>query len=266
MAEGHTVLRWARMLEPLVGRPIRSVKLPSRYVEQAALFNGQSIDAIETRGKHLLFHCSNNLIIHCHAMMYGSWQIGKPGMPIRKEEKYVRLRFLTVDLEAVFFHGPVVELLRTRDLETHGSLSALGPDILNPRFDSDEVWERLRIETTREIGDLIIDQNVVSGIGNIYKSEGLYLASINPRQQASEIPRDRLDRIWKIIKPLMWRGAMSNGFITTIPRHLRKGDERNWVYRRRGRNCFRCGTKIEMIRQGPLKRSTYFCPNCQAIV
>ena len=106
MAEGHTLVRWAGWLKPLVGEPLEKVELPRRFADRAAGLVGQHVARIETKGKHLLLHLSGGDTIHCHAMMYGSWQVGKPGMKLRKEERVVRVRMRTATREAVFFHGP----------------------------------------------------------------------------------------------------------------------------------------------------------------
>lgn len=93
--------------------------LPRRWADRAATLPGQHLREIQTHGKHLLLHLSEGLSVHCHAMMYGSWQFGKPLMKLRKPEKYVRLRLRTANHEAVFFNGPVVELLTAQELQTH---------------------------------------------------------------------------------------------------------------------------------------------------
>src|SRR3712207_3850569 len=106
MAEGHAVVRWARALQPLVGEPLLDVTLPRRWGDRGTALRGARITAIETRGKHLLLRLSNGETLHTHAMQYGSWQVGTPGMTLRKDAKYVRLRLVTPTHEAVFYHGP----------------------------------------------------------------------------------------------------------------------------------------------------------------
>lgn len=263
MAEGHTVIRWARRLKPLVGQVLESVEMRGRWADRGWLLAGQHVTRIETRGKHLLFHLSDGQTIHCHALMYGSWQVGRPGMALRKEERYVRLRLRTARHEVVFFHGPVVEVLTDEELAKHKVLKALGPDILSRSFDRDEAWRRLQLKRAREIGDALIDQNNVAGIGNIYKSEGLFLAGIDPRRPARDVPREKIERLWDKLIPLMWEGVNAPRFVTTLPLELQDGHERNWVYLRKGKPCFRCKTPIEMIRQGTWRRTSYFCPQCQ---
>ena len=175
MAEGHAVIRWARALGALVGEPLAEVRLPKRWGERGQTLIGQHITQIETRGKHLLLHLSNGETIHTHAMQYGSWQIGERGMTLRKATTYVRLHLVTTAHEAVFYHGPVIELLAADELANHSALLALGPDVMSSTFDRHEVARRVHAEGERPIGDVVLDQRVVAGLGNIFKSEGCFL-------------------------------------------------------------------------------------------
>lgn len=263
MAEGHAVVRWARALAPLVGEPIVRIDVPRRWRERAAVLLGTRIRGIETRGKHLLLHCSSGDVIHGHAMQYGSWQVGETGMTPRKDLRVARLHIVTPAHEAIYYHGPVMEILSESELREHGALRALGPDIMSATFDAKEVARRVRAAGEREIGDVVLDQRVVAGIGNIYKSEGLFLARIDPCRPAGEIGAHALGRLWKTLGPLMHEGTRSFGAIATLPAGVSENGERNWVYRRRTRPCFVCGTPIEMVRQGELRRATYYCPSCQ---
>jgi endonuclease VIII len=259
LAEGPAVVRWARALRQLVDEPLLEVQATRRWHERAAGLVGARIEDVETHGKHLLLHLSTGDIIHAHAMQYGSWQVGEPGMALRKPAKFVRLMLRTTAHEAVYYHGPVMEILPPEEVLNHFSLAALGPDIMREDFDPVEVARRLRKSGSREIGDAILDQRIVSGIGNIFKSEGLYLARIDPRRPARSVSRAAQTRLWRSLLPIMRASASHHG--PTITRDL-DGD-RYWVYRRRGRACAVCGTAIEMTRQGDLKRATYFCPVCQ---
>lgn len=263
MAEGHAVIRWARALGALVGEPLAQVRLPKRWGERGSELIGQHLTNIETRGKHLLLHLSNNETIHTHAMQYGSWQVGERGMTLRKSATYVRLRLVTSAHEAVFYHGPVIELLTADELANHAALLALGPDVMSFHFDRDEAARRVHAEGDRPIGDVVLDQRVVAGLGNIFKLEGLFLARIDPRRAAASVTPAELDLLWTELIPLMWRGTERYGKTTTTPPDLQQAGHGHWVYRRQRKPCLRCTTPIEMVRQGDLDRSTYFCPHCQ---
>jgi endonuclease-8 len=264
MAEGHSIVRWARRLQGLVNRPLREVQLPERYADDAERLRGERVTAVDTHGKHLMLRLSEGRTIHCHALMYGSWQFGAPGMELRKPAERVRLRLATDRFEAVFFNGPVVELLDHNELIRHRSLSKLGPDVLHEPFDREEAWRRLRGPgSDLAIGDAVLRQELVAGIGNIYKSEALFLSRIHPRRTVGTIDRSRIERLWNTVVPLMRDGARGSGRIVTTPSHLRRRGQRYWVYRRRREPCLWCGAPIQRIVQGPLDRSTYFCGRCQ---
>ena len=264
MAEGHAVVRWARELRRLVGEELTNVAAPPRWRDRARSLVGARVREVRTIGKHL-FIDSGDYVVHCHAMQYGSWQVGERGMAHRKERRYVRLQLVTPTHEAVFYHGPVMEILTPTELDAHPAVTSLGPDLLHDTFDRAEVARRLRSGDVpeRAIGDAILDQRVVAGIGNIYKSEGLFLAAIDPRRPAREVSDEELARLWDALIPLMHAGTERYGRTTTLPDELRTDGDHNWVYRRRRRPCFRCGGEIEMLRQGELARATYFCPGCQ---
>jgi endonuclease VIII len=263
MAEGHAVIRWARALQQLAGEALIAVRLPQRWGDRGATLLGAQLTAIETRGKHLLLHLSTGDTIHTHAMQYGSWQVGERGMALRKDARYVRLRLVTSRHEAIFYHGPVIEVLTAEELAQHGALLALGPDVMSSQFDRDDVARRIAVAGERPIGDVVLDQRVVAGLGNIFKSEGLFLAGVDPRRSAASISRGEQDRLWDAIVPIMWRGTERFGKTTTTTPELQAQGHLHYVYRRRGHPCLACGNKIQMVRQGELDRSTYFCPVCQ---
>jgi len=225
---------------------------------------GERLTGVVTHGKHLVLEFSNDWIIHTHAMQYGSWQIGARREVLRKDARFVRLRIDTPKRRAVFFHGPVMEVLSRAEFATHERFHSLGPDVLHPDFEVSHVFAAIVAQRDREIGDVVLDQRVVSGIGNIYKSEGLFLAAMDPRQNASEVTFQDLEAFFAEVIPLMQAGRQRFGMIETLPDDLRYEPwMRTWVYRRRGQPCFVCGSPIRMTRQGDFQRTTYFCPQCQ---
>ena len=264
MAEGHAVIRWKRRLKPLVGEALVDVRMPKRWGERPQQLIGEHLVRVETRGKHLLMPLSNGETLHTHGMQYGSWQVGAPAMEFRKPEKFVRLRLETAAHLAVFYHGPIVELLTAEELAVHPRLTALGPDLMAEDFDRDEAFRRVHAAGAQPIGAAVLDQRVMAGVGNIFKSEGLFLAGIDPRRPAAEVTRAELDRFWDVLVPIMWEGTKRYGRTRTTTPELQDEGQLNYVYRRRGKACHVCGTPVELIRQPPHDRSTYFCPTCQS--
>jgi formamidopyrimidine-DNA glycosylase len=264
MAEGHAVARWADALQALVGETVTEVEAPRRWQARAAGLAGATLNGVRAHGKHLVLTFSVPWVIHAHAMQYGSWQIGTRGITPRKEPRYVRLHLVTASHEAFYFHGPVMEVLSLDEFSAYERFHSLGPDLLHEGFDTKAAARRVRATGTREIGDVIVDQRVVAGIGNIYKSEGLFLAGIHPWTPARLVSVDQLQTMFGELVPLMQEGRRRFGAIVTVPGdvHASRG-VRNWVYRRRGAPCLKCGTPIEMGRQGTLKRMVFFCPQCQ---
>lgn len=265
MAEGHAVARWADALQALVGEQVREIHVPPRWRDRANNLVGTEIAAVRTHGKHLVLSFSNDWVIHTHAMQYGSWQIGSRREALRKDERFIRLRLTTPRRRAVFFHGPVMEVLTRDEFASHERFHSLGPDLLHDDFDVEAVCRALAAQGDREIGDAILDQRVVAGIGNIYKSEGLFLALIHPLRPSRDVQTDELRVLFRELIPLMQDGRRKYGMTITLPEELRLEPwMRNWVYQRRGHPCFVCATKIEMVRQGDFQRTTYYCPNCQS--
>lgn len=262
MAEGPTVARWADQLQAMVGEALVEVQGPQRWHERAQALVGQPVSQVRSHGKNLLISIGDDTVIRCHAMMYGSWQFGEPGMALGKPEERVRLRLRTARHEAVFFSGPVVEFLTADGAREHPKLAALGPDVLDPQFDRDEVWRRMQQRPEFSIAEALLDQTMVAGIGNIWKSEGLYLAGIDPRRKMREIQRAEVERLWDLMVPLM-QESRQTGRIATVPASQRGAGLWRWVYGRTGHACIHCEGLVQMILQGASRRRTYYCPECQ---
>ena len=146
-----------------------------------------------------------------------------------------------------------------RRASDHATLQALGPDLLSPDFDLARARQRLRVDDDAEIGDALLDQTALAGIGNVYKSEVLFLCGVSPFRPVAGLEDERLDRVVATAAALMKRNLGAGERRTTsglTPEPL-------WVYERGGRPCRRCGTTIERRAQGALARSTWWCPRCQ---
>ena len=220
----------------------------------AAKLVGQRVEAVEARGKHLLMRLDSGQVLHSHMKMTGSWHVYRDGERWRRPSSEARLVLTCGDRVAVCFNAPVVELLARRAEQVHPALVGLGPDLLVDPFDVGEVRRRARARPPDlAIGELLLDQRVVAGIGNIWRCESLFVERRNPWLPQSALGDDDLDRLVLTASRLM-RAQLG-------PWHPESGGR--WVYGRSGRPCRRCGTRIEGRRQGEGARVAYWCPRCQ---
>ncbi len=229
-------------------------------VDEAALA-GRTVEAVESRGKNLLIRLDDGRVLHTHMRMTGSWHVYRPGERWQRPARQARVVLETARYVAVCFSAPVVELLTPGGERRHPALSRLGPDVLSTGFDRDEARRRLRARGELPVGEAILAQDALAGIGNIYKSETLFLCGADPFRRIRELSDAELDRIVERARVLM------SANLGAGPRSTRGGaggSPRLWVYRRSGRPCRRCGTTIRMRRQGTDARSTYWCPRCQS--
>jgi endonuclease VIII len=253
MPEGDTIFRTAETLRRwLGGREITSAR--SRvYGFPALRLIGMRVDGVDARGKHLLIRLDTGHVLHTHLRMSGSWHVYPADRPWRRPESQARLVIECDDRVAVCFNAPVVELLQPRAEGAHPSLGRLGPDVLADRLDVEEVRRRARTRPPElALGELLLDQQVVSGIGNIWRSEALFLEGRNPWTERQKLTDDDLDALVSTASSLMKASALSRG----------NGAE-HWVYKRSGQPCRKCGTRIESRREGEHARTAYWCPACQ---
>jgi endonuclease-8 len=259
MPEGDTILRAARALgRSLQGKRITSFTSPlSRLV--GADLSGRIVEVVEARGKNLLVRFDDGRALLTHMRMTGSWHLYGLNERWKKPARLARAVLTTENAVAVCFNAPVVELLSARQLARHETLRRLGPDVLAESFDAAEAVRRIAASGERPIGEALILQAALAGVGNIYKSETLFLCGVDPFSPASSLPRKDLARIVAKARELM--SANLDG----TPRKTRQtlGGASYWVYGRSGKTCFRCGARIRMRRQGTAARSTYWCPGCQ---
>ena len=259
MPEGDTIFRTARTLQKAIGGQIVSgfrSRMPKlRDVELI----GKRVETIEARGKNLLIHFSDGRVLHTHMMMTGSWHIYRPGEKWQRPERQANLVIETERFIAICFNAPVVELLSPVQLRRSEQLRQLGPDILKPEFDLQHVIQRLRQRNNMEIGEALLLQRALAGIGNVYKSETLFICQLNPFLRVADLSDEVLGRVITEAQRLM-KANLSGGMRTT--RRVLTG-KRFWVYGRSGDQCMRCGETILMRRQGAAMRSTYWCPKCQ---
>lgn len=265
MPEGDTIARAARTLaRALEGREILRFRSPLPALAGADLA-GHAIVRVEPRGKHLLIRLDDGRVLHSHMRMTGSWHVYRPGEAWWKPERLARAVIETADFVAVCFNAPVVELLSAGELARHPALRRLGPDVLGERFDAGGARARLRSMPAVPIGEALLAQSAVAGIGNIYKSEALFATRTDPFVPVGRLTDAEIDAVVEAARRMMAASVASQA----SSRRTRAGPPgvpRYAVYRRSGLPCPSCGTAIRMRRQGDAGRSTYWCPGCQGTV
>ena len=250
MPEGDSILRTARALERAIGGKsvvaFESVFPALLRVDDQTPLRGRTIERISAAGKHLLIEFSGGLILRTHMRMHGSWHIYRRGERWRAPHKDMRIVIATDDFEAVGFNIPVADFHEgeVRDVRT------LGPDILRDDFDLAEAVRRIREHGDEEIANVLLNQRVIAGIGNIYKSESLFAARVDPFAKVASLTDEALVRVVKHARSIMRRAASG-------PR------DRRAVYERGGEPCRKCGSRISYRKQGEGARGTYWCPKCQ---
>ena len=274
MPEGDTIFRTAAALHrALAGRLVERFEsnLPIlTRIDHDRPIAGRTIESVISRGKHLLMTFSGDLVLHTHMRMNGAWHLYRPGVRWRRPVREMRVLVATADVAAVGFNVPVAELLTAKDLRRHRQLAALGPDLLDPSFDTIEARRRMRASDQVAAGDVLLDQRVMAGIGNVLKSEILFVSGVDPFRRIANLADDDLDRIVGVARELMAMTARmhtARGFSRAdAGRNTTRSMNPNaklWVYGRGGLPCRRCGTPIRSKKTGPDARLTYWCPRCQ---
>ena len=261
MPEGDTIHRTAAALRhALVGQHLGRVELPRASTPLPAV--GATVDTVSARGKHLLIRTSDGLTLHTHLRMNGSWHLYRQGQRWRRSSGSISAVLGVETAVAVCFSAPIVEVLTDRQVERHPVLQRLGPDLCVPEPDLDEVLrrvERLSVPD-RPVGDLLLDQRIASGIGNVYRSELLFLHGLHPGVLRGGLDATRLRALFSTAAELL-RHNVATRRRTTTPRP--DGDAL-WVYGRAGKACRRCGSTIELATFGDHARIVFWCPSCQS--
>ena len=264
MPEGDTIFKTAAALRPLlVGQPVlkAQARQPGPQIQRVV---GASVTSIEPIGKHLVIRFSNGLALHSHLRMTGAWHRYAPGERWKRPAWQARVVLEVPEHVVVCFHAPVMELMEDRAVAVHPGLTKLGPDLLAPAFDADAAYARLRGRGPVEIAEALLDQRALAGIGNVFKSEILFLEGINPWTHVASVSDQALRSVLLTAERLLRLNATPGapGRITTRDaREARTSPV--WVYGRAHRACFRCHGPIQSRRQGQLNRTTYWCPTCQ---
>lgn len=274
MPEGDTIFRAARrMNQALAGREVtafQSVLPQLTRVDDDQSISGRTIESVTAAGKHLLVAFSGDLFLRTHMRMNGSWHLYRPGEKWRRRPSDMRIVVTTAAFLAVGFGIPVAEFLDRKQMERQPDLQKLGPDFLSQEFDLEAAVVRLRSRSNMEIADALLNQRVVGGIGNVYKSEVLFSCGINPFTLVKELSEEALrclahegQRLMRLNVPLDDQQIPGGGLRWTTGRLNPR--ERLWVYGRSNDPCRKCGTAIKYRKQGLDARGTYWCPSCQGL-
>jgi endonuclease-8 len=271
MPEGDTIFRAARTLDRVfAGRVVTGFEsvfphLTRRVADRPLV--GRTVESVAARGKHLLMSFSGDLILRTHMRMNGSWHVYPSGAPWKRPSRDMRILIATADAVAVGFNIPVAEFLTARELARHPQLRTLGPDLLAGSFDAAAAVDAIHLRR-EAIEDVLLDQRIVAGIGNVFKSEILFLSGINPFVAASALSADALQRVVAVAREqlkanvLLASQTLSPAFGRRTTRSLNPRDKL-WVYGRGGKPCRTCGTPIESRQAGLNARLTFWCPRCQ---
>ena len=256
MPEGDTVFLAATRLDAaLAGQTLTRTDFRVPRIATVDLA-GRTVEQVVSHGKHLLFRIAGGVTLHTHFKMNGSWHLYRPGERWKEPEWQVRALLETAPWIAVGFRLAVVDLLHAA--REHEVLGHLGPDPLSQEWDADEALRRLTAEPDRAIGDALLDQRVMAGPGNVWKSEICFLRGVDPRTPVGRLSRP--ERLVALVKELFEANRTTGSQITTGD--LRPG-RTQWVYGRAGRPCRRCGTPIRVRAPREPERVTYWCPACQ---
>jgi endonuclease-8 len=259
MPEGDTILRVANRIRPVLeGRVPDEILTPQlrhsadRWPER---LRGRVVTRVDTHGKHLFLHFEGELVIHSHLRMSGAWSVQPDGDRWHRAGRRAWLVMRASGIEVIEFDGPVLELMTEGRMRIDARLRALGPDLLAAGgLDAPRILRRLRADDpTRGIGDALLDQRIVAGIGNIWKAEGCWTAGIDPWRHTEDVTDAEVLGLIFDVRPRMQDSAES----------VRQGVADRNVYNRAGRVCARCGAIIRARGQGDDNRTTYWCPGCQ---
>ena len=272
MPEGDTIFRAARTLHrALAGRTVTrfdSVYPALTRVDHDKPLVGRTVDAVSSRGKHLLMAFSGGLVLHTHMRMHGSWHIYRTGERWRAPSHDMRIIIGAEPYVAVAFNVPVAEFLTAGQLATHPQIQALGPDLADPAFDRAEVRRRFDEHPLEPVHDVLLNQRALSGIGNVLKSEVLFVTRLNPFTLVRDLDAAAFDRLIDTSLRLMKMNIVESASMTPVFGRRTTGSmdprAKLFVYGRGGKPCRKCGTAIESAKTGADARLTYWCPKCQA--
>jgi endonuclease-8 len=277
MPEGDTIFRTARAMgRALTGKPITGFRstypLLTRFNDDTPLA-GQIVERVESRGKWLLIHFSGGGTLATHMLMSGSWHIYRPGDRWQKPARQMRIVLENREYQTVGFQVPVAKMYTAQSLARDRRIPPPGVDVLSQDFDAAAAAARLRACAHEEVGDVLLHQEVMAGVGNVFKSEVCFVEGINPFCKVAALSEAQIDALVRTSRRLVAANVLEDSgdmIVTYRGLNRRTTNHSNpedslWVYGRRGEPCRRCGDRIRRRIQGPDARVTFWCQTCQPI-
>lgn len=275
MPEGDTIFRAARALNrALAGKPVTGFRstfpLLTRFHHDTPL-TGQLIDSVESRGKWLLIHFSGGSTLATHMLMKGSWHIYRPGERWQQPRINMRIAIETSEYHAIGFNVPVAEMHAAQSLAHDRRIPGTGTDVLSPDFDAEAAVRRLLSYADEELGDVLLHQKVLAGVGNVFKSEICFVTGLNPFRKVATLTERQATEAIAVARRQLAANVLEDSGDTIVTyrgggrrtTHLSKPGAGLWVYGRTGKPCRRCDEAILSRIQGPDARVTFWCPRCQ---
>jgi endonuclease-8 len=278
MPEGDTIYRTARTLNrALAGQVVTGFEtglVGLAAVDDESPVTGRTVEKVESRGKWCLIYFSGDLILATHMLMSGSWHLYRPGERWQRPRRSMRIVIRRAGWEAVAFDVQVAKFHTARSIERDVQIAKLGPDVLSAAFTVEKGVERLheyaKGHPEAPVGEVLMNQRVIAGLGNVYKSEVAFSAEVHPFRAVGTLMREEMERLMEFASRYMRANVeegTDSGVTTYVGNRRTTGridrEERLWVYKRMGEECRRCGGTIVMRRQGTQARSSYWCPRCQ---
>lgn len=260
MPEGDTIHRAAIALRTaLVGKPTVTFRAPRLLGPSPTL--GRTIESVESHGKHLEIIWDDGLTLHTNLRMSGTWHLYRVGERWRKRDDQMRVSIEVDDWIAVCFNAPLVETYRQFDRHRHPGFGRLGPDLCRANADLSESIDRLLDyqDPSAFVAEVLLDQHVASGVGNVYRCEVLWAVQLSPFATVGSLNRDDATQVINAAARML-RANLSDGRRVSVP-GVAAGLA---VYGRNGQRCGRCGDTIQVKRIGEMNRLLYWCPDCQA--
>ncbi|MGB6975557.1 MAG: DNA-formamidopyrimidine glycosylase family protein [Terracidiphilus sp.] len=278
MPEGDTLFRTARTLHrALAGKTITAFRSTfprlTRFHDDTPL-TGQLVVSVESRGKWLLIHFSGGATLATHLLMSGSWHIYRPGERWQKPVSHMRIVLENADHHAIGFRVPVAQMHTAQSLARELRIPSAAHDLLSPDFDAVAACARIALNASREIADVLLDQCVLAGVGNEFKSEICFICAVNPFTRVTWLSAAQIAELIAASQRLLRANVLEDSGDTVVTyRGLHRRTTRAsspqesvWVYGRAGQPCRHCGALIERRAQQPDARVTFWCPLCQPFV